>query len=192
MSGTSTHGSVPRASWRAPRSARARTGSSAQPPSTRTASRSRVSIAHARDLARVGLLVLDRGRWKGQVLLDDEFLERALETSQAFNPSYGYLWWLPTEATALLSGGTVIDERKAFAGTRTRPSHNPFGAHGSGGGLRRWVSSVSTCPSSLGLTVVRLGHPRVARDPTGSTTISGDYSTPQRTRRDADTGANDP
>lgn len=48
-----------------------------------------------RDFARFGLLNLARGVWNGQPILNDTaYFIQATNTSQALNPSYGYLWWL--------------------------------------------------------------------------------------------------
>ncbi|MDB4770754.1 beta-lactamase family protein [bacterium] len=49
----------------------------------------------ARDLARVGLLMQAGGEWAGKTVLPNEdFRLASLKTSQALNPTYGYLWWL--------------------------------------------------------------------------------------------------
>lgn len=49
----------------------------------------------ARDLARLGLLVLAKGEWAGETVIRDKaFLKESLSPSQKLNPSYGYLWWL--------------------------------------------------------------------------------------------------
>ena len=49
----------------------------------------------ARDMARFGLLTLNRGKWeKTEVLSDQTYFDEMVNTSQSLNPSYGYLWWL--------------------------------------------------------------------------------------------------
>lgn len=49
----------------------------------------------ARDMARFGLFILNKGKWSNTVVLSDtEYYEHMVNTSQSFNPSYGYLWWL--------------------------------------------------------------------------------------------------
>jgi CubicO group peptidase (beta-lactamase class C family) len=49
----------------------------------------------ARDMARFGLLILNKGKWKNtDVLSDEAYYNQMVNTSQDLNPSYGYLWWL--------------------------------------------------------------------------------------------------
>ena len=48
----------------------------------------------ARDLARVGLLMLNGGTWKGRRVLSAGWIERSTRPSQEFNSRYGLLWWL--------------------------------------------------------------------------------------------------
>lgn len=47
----------------------------------------------ANDLALLGRLCLNHGRWAGQVLVDAEWIARSWRPSTR-NPDYGYLWWL--------------------------------------------------------------------------------------------------
>ncbi len=61
----------------------------------------------ARDLARFGLLVLANGKWQDQFLVSPEYLRSALTASQQLNPSYGYLWWLNGQSSAILNGRKV-------------------------------------------------------------------------------------
>jgi CubicO group peptidase (beta-lactamase class C family) len=63
----------------------------------------------ARDLARFGLLVLAGGRWgETKVLGDQDYLREALSPSQKMNPSYGYLWWLNGQRSAIRGSRRVI------------------------------------------------------------------------------------
>ncbi|HNR06343.1 MAG TPA: serine hydrolase [Saprospiraceae bacterium] len=49
----------------------------------------------ARDMARFGLLILNRGRWGNTTVIQDTaFFNQMISSSQTLNPSYGYLWWL--------------------------------------------------------------------------------------------------
>lgn len=49
----------------------------------------------AREIAKFGLLVLNRGNWDGEKLLsDDGYFSDMISTSQPLQEAYGYLWWL--------------------------------------------------------------------------------------------------
>jgi CubicO group peptidase (beta-lactamase class C family) len=50
---------------------------------------------HARDQARIGLMLLRRGVWGSHRILSEAWVERMLEPCP-LNPQYGYLWWLNT------------------------------------------------------------------------------------------------
>jgi CubicO group peptidase (beta-lactamase class C family) len=50
---------------------------------------------HARDQARIGLMLLRGGMWGRQRILSQAWIERMLEPCP-LNPQYGYLWWLNT------------------------------------------------------------------------------------------------
>jgi len=50
---------------------------------------------HARDQARIGLMVLRGGIWGTRRILSHEWIARC-RVPCALNPSYGYLWWLNT------------------------------------------------------------------------------------------------
>jgi CubicO group peptidase (beta-lactamase class C family) len=47
----------------------------------------------ARELARLGYLMLRQGRWRERDVLRPEWVELATTPSQESNPSYGYTWW---------------------------------------------------------------------------------------------------
>ena len=47
-----------------------------------------------RDLARIGLLMLQGGEWEGQRIVSRPWIVRSVAPSQAMNPQYGLLWWL--------------------------------------------------------------------------------------------------
>ncbi|MDC3319889.1 beta-lactamase family protein [Flavobacteriaceae bacterium] len=49
----------------------------------------------ARDMARFGLLILNKGKWEENSIISNEnYYNQMVNTSQSLNPSYGYLWWL--------------------------------------------------------------------------------------------------
>lgn len=79
----------------------------------------------ARDMARFGLLILNRGVWNGTpVLSDSGYFDQMVSSSQGLNLSYGYLWWLngkgniilPSSANALDLKLTVHAKDDLFAG----------------------------------------------------------------------------
>ena len=50
---------------------------------------------NTRDMARLELLILNKGTWNGNALLTDQaYFNAMVNTSQTYNQSYGYLWWL--------------------------------------------------------------------------------------------------
>lgn len=64
-----------------------------------------VFYSKARDMARFGLLNLNKGIWLNDtVLKDSSYFNNMVNTSQNFNLSYGYLWWLNGKASSRLPG----------------------------------------------------------------------------------------
>ena len=64
-----------------------------------------VYFSKTRDMARFGLLTLNKGIWQSDTVLRDTAYFRAMtNTSQSFNLSYGYLWWLNGKASAMVPG----------------------------------------------------------------------------------------
>jgi CubicO group peptidase (beta-lactamase class C family) len=51
---------------------------------------------NSEDLARFGLLVLNRGKWGGRQLVSEQWFRDAVMPSE-HGPDYGYLWWLNTK-----------------------------------------------------------------------------------------------
>ncbi|WP_395077846.1 serine hydrolase domain-containing protein [Flavobacterium sp.] len=47
-----------------------------------------------RSMARFGLLMLNKGKWNNDQILNENYFTEATSTSQTINQSYGYLWWL--------------------------------------------------------------------------------------------------
>ncbi len=69
-------------------------------------------VLSSRELARCGYLLLRQGVWDERQIVSRDWLERATRSSQAFNPKYGYGFWvnsggrlwpeLPTDAFAMM------------------------------------------------------------------------------------------
>ncbi len=54
-----------------------------------------VYFSTARSMARFGILNLNNGVWDNETIIGDiTFINDMKNSSQALNPSYGYLWWL--------------------------------------------------------------------------------------------------
>ncbi len=67
-----------------------------------------VYYSTARDMARFGLLMLNEGKWKDQILLtDNNYYQDMITPSQSLNPSYGYLWWLNGQSSLILPQSDV-------------------------------------------------------------------------------------
>lgn len=74
-----------------------------------------VYYSKARDMARFGLLTLNKGIWNTDTIMKDSMYYKAMaNTSQPLNNSYGYLWWLNGKASSMAPGfpfvfpGTLI------------------------------------------------------------------------------------
>jgi CubicO group peptidase (beta-lactamase class C family) len=67
-----------------------------------TLNNQRVYWSSARSMARFGLLMLNRGKWENQVIVNNTFCQQATNTSQNFNPAYGYFWWLNGKSNYML------------------------------------------------------------------------------------------
>lgn len=58
-------------------------------------------VTTPRDLARFGLLMLNRGVWDGRdIIADPDWLKASFSPSQNQDPAYGYLWWLNRSAAS--------------------------------------------------------------------------------------------
>lgn len=79
---------------------------------------------HAEDQARLGLLMLRKGQWAGNVALPESWIADSV-TPCRLNPQYGFMWWLNTG-------------HGCFAGA----SPDSFFGLGSGGNIT-WVDPTS-------------------------------------------------
>lgn len=73
-----------------------------------------------RDMARFGLLMLNRGIWSNDTIMKDTtYYHNMIHPSQSFNLSYGYLWWLNGQPSFMLPfspttfGGSAIPNAPA-------------------------------------------------------------------------------
>ena len=52
-----------------------------------------------RNMARFGLMALNKGKWNGTTVVSESYFNQATNTSQNINLGYGYLWWLNGKAS---------------------------------------------------------------------------------------------
>ncbi|WP_163408381.1 serine hydrolase domain-containing protein [Flavobacterium ajazii] len=57
-----------------------------------------VYTSNTRSMARFGLLMLNKGKWDNNTILNEAYFNEATTTSQNINLGYGYLWWLNGKA----------------------------------------------------------------------------------------------
>ncbi|KXK44105.1 MAG: penicillin-binding protein, beta-lactamase class C [Bacteroidetes bacterium OLB11] len=68
-----------------------------------------VFFSKARSMARFGLLILNKGKWdQTPVLTDSNYFYNMAHTSQAYNLSYGYLWWLNGKASFMVPQSQLV------------------------------------------------------------------------------------
>jgi len=61
-----------------------------------------------RDMARFGIMILNKGQWDNTPVLSDmNYYNQMTNTSQQLNPSYGYLWWLNGKESIVLPGSPI-------------------------------------------------------------------------------------
>jgi CubicO group peptidase (beta-lactamase class C family) len=53
----------------------------------------------ARELARVGYLLMQNGRWADDEVVPSSWIEKATKPSQTLNPEYGFTFWVNTDGT---------------------------------------------------------------------------------------------
>jgi CubicO group peptidase (beta-lactamase class C family) len=61
----------------------------------------------ARNMARFGLMALNKGKWDGTTIVSEIYFNQATNTSQNINLGYGYLWWLNGKESYHLPGSQL-------------------------------------------------------------------------------------
>jgi CubicO group peptidase (beta-lactamase class C family) len=107
-----------------------------------------VFYSKPRSMARFGLLALNKFNWNGNALLTDTaFINQSTQTSQNFNASYGYLWWLNGKSSFMAPTSQLV-----FPGSYApQAPTDMFAAIGKNGQL------ICVVPSKK-LVVVRMGN----------------------------------
>lgn len=68
-----------------------------------------------RSMARFGLLALNKGVWANDTILHDtNYFKAMTNTSQNFNLSYGYLWWLNGKTSCMVPGLQIVFQQSIF------------------------------------------------------------------------------
>ena len=107
-----------------------------------------------RDLARIGLLVLNKGQWNGKtVISDSKYLQDATHPSQELNPAYGYLWWLNGQQEIRSGNGLQVRNGPLI-------KEAPADLFAAQGALQRKLYIVP----SMHLAVTRLGNQPTAKN----------------------------
>jgi CubicO group peptidase (beta-lactamase class C family) len=115
----------------------------------------------ARDLARVGILVLSGGMWKSDRIINEAYVREMTQPSQQLNPSYGLLWYanrsvpqaiqrqphlsLPV-APADLVAGQGAGERRIFVLPSQRLVVTRLGAPAPGIDAELWARLMKAAP----------------------------------------------
>ncbi len=102
--------------------------------------------SNARSMARMGLLLLNRGMWQGQEIVSPTFFAKMTSPGSSDNPSYGYLTWLNNS-----EGYKVPESRVKFQGKLIQDA--PDDAIMSLGDNGQFVFAVP----SMNLVMVRMG-----------------------------------
>lgn len=67
---------------------------------------------HAVDLAKLGQLMLNEGVWGGNQLLSKEWVAESTKAGQAYNETYGLMWWRESAWTKVVVDDERIDQWK--------------------------------------------------------------------------------
>jgi len=122
---------------------------------------------HAMDLAKLGQLVLDRGRWQGEQLIAESWFDESLRPGSPHEATSGLLWWLVPAYTAVVIDDAKIQEFReagvdsafvaAFARLRGRhESLDSFFAAAADVFGENWRSVVGSTLGPLGLEPARI------------------------------------
>jgi CubicO group peptidase (beta-lactamase class C family) len=105
-----------------------------------------VFFSNVRSMARYGLLIQGNGSWNGTQLINSTYFNEMINTSQNFNKSYGYLWWLNGKPSFMVPTSQIV-----FPG-----SYAPDAPSDMFAGLGKNSQIMSISPSR-GLVIIRMG-----------------------------------
>jgi len=70
-----------------------------------------VYFSTARSMARFGILMLNKGAWDTDEILNQSYFTVMTNPSQNINKSFGYLWWLNGKDSFMLPGSQEVSNR---------------------------------------------------------------------------------
>ncbi|MFY7811159.1 MAG: serine hydrolase, partial [Flavobacterium sp.] len=73
-----------------------------------TVDNNNVFFSTARSMTRFGLLMLNNGNWNGTQILNSNYFNQMINTSQNINKSYGYLWWLNGKESFMVPQSQIV------------------------------------------------------------------------------------
>jgi len=65
--------------------------------------------SNTRSMARFGLLSLNKGQWDTTALVNEEYFNSMVNSSQDLNKSYGYCWWLNGKESFMQIGSEIVN-----------------------------------------------------------------------------------
>ncbi|MCB8995066.1 MAG: serine hydrolase [Bacteroidales bacterium] len=68
----------------------------------------KIYYSNTRSMARFGILALNKGKWENEQIINEDFFNECISSSQDINPSYGYLWWLNGKSHYMVPGGQEV------------------------------------------------------------------------------------
>lgn len=107
-----------------------------------------------RSMARFGLLALNKGKWNDEQIINEDYFNDAISTSQNLNPSYGYLWWLNGKSSYRVPGSQTVFQGSMIANA-------PSGMYSAMGANDQRIYVI---PSKK-MVVVRMGDPSDPQNP---------------------------
>jgi CubicO group peptidase (beta-lactamase class C family) len=62
------------------------------------------------DFAKIGQLVLDRGKWNLEQIISESWFDESLRAGQPFEPTCGLLWWLASDQDKYVVGDELANQ----------------------------------------------------------------------------------
>jgi CubicO group peptidase (beta-lactamase class C family) len=107
-----------------------------------------VFFSTARSMARFGLLILNKGEWGSDIIMEDtDYFSAMISPSQGLNKSYGYLWWLNGRESYMVPESQIV-----IPGVLTPNAPDDMVS-----GMGKYGQFVSVVPSE-GIVMVRMGE----------------------------------